>query len=97
MANPRQITLPELGRFSIDGDNRLYWDGRIIQTESIVVLSGRQNAWAIVVAIATVISAIAGGIYTWVYVNQTTRPGSPTVSQQMAQPINKQSSVAIVP
>ena len=67
---PTTIKPHEVGRFSVDEENRLYWDGKIIQTESLVVLSGRQSRWAIAVAIAAIVGALAtalnAGTNVWV-------------------------------
>lgn len=57
----RQIKVADLSHFSIDEEtNRLYWDGKAVQTESVVVLSGRQTGWAVAVAVAAILSAFAG-------------------------------------
>jgi hypothetical protein len=66
------ISLEQLGHFSIDDeDHRLYWDGQAIQTESRVVLSGKQIKWAVAIAIATIFSAFSAAIYTGFYVRST--------------------------
>jgi hypothetical protein len=64
MPKPVPIDLPQLAHFSIDEDGRLYWHGKAVQTESVVVLSGRQSTWAIVIAIATVVAALSSAAST---------------------------------
>jgi len=66
--SPKQISIEQLGNFSIDDAGRLYWKNQVVQTESVVVLSGGQTAWGVVIAIATVISALAAVTYSAVYV-----------------------------
>jgi len=68
MAEPKQITLEQLGNFSIDDAGRLYWKNKVVQTESVVVLSGKQTTWGIVIAVATVLGALAAITYSVVYV-----------------------------
>ncbi len=51
MANPHQITVQDLAKFQIDENNRLYWNGKVVQTEAVVVLSGRQTLLAVAVAL----------------------------------------------
>jgi hypothetical protein len=68
MADPKQITLEQLGNFSIDDAGRLYWKNKVVQTESVVVLSGKQTAWGVVIAVATLLSALAAITYSAVYV-----------------------------
>ena len=63
MANPKPINVAQLGDLSVDDDGRLYWKNKVVQTESVVVLSGRQSAWGVVIAIASIISAFAN-VYT---------------------------------
>lgn len=80
MANLVPISLEQLGHFSIDENRRLYWDGQAIQTESVVVLSGKQSTWAIVIAIATILSACSAMLYTGVYVYSVLHP-KPVIQQ----------------
>jgi hypothetical protein len=61
--SPKQITIEQLGNFSIDDAGRLYWKNQVVQTESVVILSGGQTAWGVVIAIATIISALAAVTY----------------------------------
>jgi len=63
MANPKPINIAQLGDLSVDDDGRLYWKNKIVQTESVVVLSGGQTFWGVVIAIAAIISAFAN-VYT---------------------------------
>jgi hypothetical protein len=71
----RQIKPGELGHFSIDEDtNRLYWDNKAVQTESVVVLSAKQTFWGIAIAVATILGAIATCTYTGTYVWFTFNP-----------------------
>jgi hypothetical protein len=80
MANLVPISLEQLGHFSIDENRRLYWDGQAIQTESVVVLSGKQSKWAVIIALATILSALSAATYTGVYVYSFLHP-KPVIQQ----------------
>jgi len=54
---PHPINPAEVGRFSIDDDGRLYWDGKVLQTA--VSLTHKQSVWAVILAIATLLAALA--------------------------------------
>lgn len=57
----------ELDRFKIGKEsNGLYFDGKRVQTESVIVLSGNQGIWAIVVAVSALVGAAAGAISAYV-------------------------------
>ncbi len=83
---PRQIKPGELGHFSIDEDtNRLYWNNNLIQTESVVVLSAKQTLWGIVLAVATILGALATCAYTGIYIWTTLHPRNSTVQNQTSE------------
>ena len=78
----RQIKPEELGHFSIDEDtNRLYWEDKAVQTESVVVLSGKQTSWGIIIAVATILGALANCVYTGTYL-WVTRQNPPGIAVQ---------------
>jgi hypothetical protein len=82
MADPKQVTIDQLGNFSIDDAGRLYWKNKVVQTESVVVLSSRLTVWAAIVAIATIISALATALYSGVYVYTTFKNPPAAIQQQ---------------
>jgi hypothetical protein len=84
MPKPVPIDLPQLAHFSIDEDGPLYWHGKAVQTESVVVLSGRQSTWAIVIAIATVVAALSSAAYTGLYWSSLRPHPQATVAPQSA-------------
>lgn len=52
------IGLKELGNFQVGTKTgALYYQGKRVQTESVVVLSGRQSFWVILVAVMTALSS----------------------------------------
>jgi hypothetical protein len=60
--SPRQITRitpKDVGRFSIDDENNLYWDGQLIHTSAVVRLSRFQSGIVILAGLATISSSIA--------------------------------------
>lgn len=60
MTSRRPFEPGDEGYFSIDdANNQLFWKDEMIQTESRVVLTGKQSGWAIVVAIAAIVGAMA--------------------------------------
>jgi hypothetical protein len=54
-----RISPQDVGRFSIDGKNRLYWDGELIHTEAVVRLSKFQSIVVICAGFATMASSVA--------------------------------------
>ena len=82
MTDPKPINVAQLGDLSVDDAGRLYWKGKVVQTESVVVLSGRQTVWGIVIAVAAIISAAATACYSGVYVYTTFRNAPAVVQQQ---------------
>jgi hypothetical protein len=82
MADPKQITIEQLGNFSVDDAGRLCWKNKVVQTESVVVLSSGQTFWAKIIVIATIISAIATALYSGVYVYTTFRNPPAVIQQQ---------------
>jgi hypothetical protein len=56
---PKPIEPEDVGRFSIDDKNNLYWDGHLIHTESILKLSGSQTLLARAVAVAALLGSLA--------------------------------------
>lgn len=76
----RQIDPAEVGRFSIDDNNRLFWDDEQIHTE--VSLSRKQSIWAIVVAIAAILGALATSVNTATNVWSTFFKKTPALSRQ---------------
>jgi hypothetical protein len=81
------LKVSDVGRFSIDDDdNRLYWDDKIIQTESVIILKGRQGFWAGVLTGAAIVSALATAFYSATYLYVTFVRDRPVPVQQTAQP-----------
>lgn len=63
MSKRRSFDPVDVGYFSVDdATGQLFWKNEAIQTESRVVLSGKQSAWAVVVAVFTAIGAIAASV-----------------------------------
>lgn len=60
---PGHTRIKNIGRLTIDENNRLYWDNKLLQTESVVVLSSKQAIWAIAVSIFTVLAAMLSAYY----------------------------------
>jgi hypothetical protein len=93
MPNPVPIDLKQLAHFSIDENGRLYWDGKVVQTESVVVLSGKQSFWAVLIAIATIVSAISSSLYTGFYLSTLLRPKSDVHQMQPQAVVPKPSGL----
>ena|ERR1700687_3940759 len=93
----RQIRIEDIGKFSIDDQNRLYWDGKILQTEAVVVLNTKQNILAVATAIAAIIAALAtainAGANVWGAFFRTTTP----VVQQQTTPAPLKQQIAPQP
>lgn len=53
-AHVRQISLEGLGLLGIDGEQRLYWDGKRIEVRQRLTLSWWQKLGAVLVVVATV-------------------------------------------
>ena len=82
MAATKPINIMQLGDLAVDDAGRLYWKGKIVQTESVVVLSGQQKGWGVAIAIATMITAIATLCYSCVYIYATIRTPTAVIQQQ---------------
>ncbi len=54
-----RITPKDVGRFSIDDKNNLYWDGQLIHTEAVVKLSKFQSLVVICAGFATMATSAA--------------------------------------
>jgi hypothetical protein len=66
------IGLKGLSRFGIgETSNSLYFDKQKVHTDAVLNLTGRQTGFAIFVAFATVVGAVATSIYSGVYVYDT--------------------------
>lgn len=60
--SPRNVTRikpQDVGRFSIDDENNLYWDGQLVHTSAVVKLSKVQNGIVILASLATISTSIA--------------------------------------
>lgn len=90
----RRIDPRELGHFGLDENNRLYWDGIAVQTESVVSLNAKQAPWGIAIAIATVLSALATMAYTAAYV-YTLHQSTPAQIKQPVSPATKDNAPAV--
>jgi hypothetical protein len=53
-----RVSLEALGRFGIDRNNGLYWDGRPVEVRRPLVLSAWQKAWAAVVGVLVALGAL---------------------------------------
>lgn len=81
------LTIEHMEDFEIGKNSGgLYYKGLRVQTESVVVLSGKQSAIAIAVAIATILSALATVITTWKAVADPPKPPQVVVIPQTTTP-----------
>ena len=83
--SPRQISRikpQDVGRFSIDDENNLYWDGQIIHTPSVVKLSRFQNVAVILASLAAISSTAAA----WTTYFRVARPQLQLNEQHAATP-----------
>jgi hypothetical protein len=55
-----QISLEGLGRFGINGDNQLFWDGRRVEVRQSLSLTGFQKVIASIVTLCAVLGAVGG-------------------------------------
>jgi len=60
MAKPENITIHQLGRLSVDENDKLYWGGRPVKTEEKITLVWWVN-WSIIIgAFSTMVMAAIG-------------------------------------
>lgn len=102
---PVQIEPEDVGRFSIDEMNNLYWDGQLIHTEAVIKLTAPQNRLAKVVGIAAIVGSLAtaaNATASWLtyfsrihsaVADQAPKP-SPTATQSKLKPTPEGSSEA---
>lgn len=59
---PRPLDISDLSRLMIDRDGRLYWDGRMVETQHRFALSSRQTAAAVLIAAVLTLGALGAVI-----------------------------------
>jgi hypothetical protein len=76
-----------LGRFGIgEQSNGLYFDGERVHTDSVVSLTKKQQKFAIVVSIATIVAALSSLSYSVVYVIDTLLRTKPPAQVEISTP-----------
>jgi hypothetical protein len=88
----RKVNLEELDNhlYIDDTDQRLYWNDKLVHTEAIVALSGKQGFFFVAAAIATTIAAIftiVGVVTTFCNYNTTCPGWLRNISSRPAAPI----------
>ncbi len=58
MSNVKTITIGQLDRLGVDGQNRLYWDGKPLVTEERIVLARWVNVSVVVGSASTLLVAV---------------------------------------